>query len=200
MDEMAIDFPAEFIGLCGRDGVRPEKVIRQFIADVCGLPYSSGSDERILAQRYYERCGYTHIGVVPERRQKVADGLVEWSGVTPFRVGQAPPMILLNTVNSVDDLTDGFACLSTDFLGTGENVDTRTPVIHLIYGGQHYRSYRTYATENLSGTDNASEVIQVHAGLKEDGDDLWKFHLSLRSKILMVEERLNSVMAALRKT
>jgi hypothetical protein len=189
MNEMAIDLPAEFIGLCTRDGVRPEKVIRQFIADVCGLPYSSGSDERILAQRYYERCGYTHIGVVPERLQKVADGLVEWSGVTPFRVGQTPPMILLNTLNSIDDLKDGFACLSTDFLGTSENVDIRNPVIHLVYGGHRYRSYRT----------QASEVIQVHAGLKEDRGDLWKFYLSLRSKILMVEERLNLVTAALQK-
>ena len=61
--------PDEFIALCQRDGVPPELVLRGFIADLCELMswashprtdgYSSnGSDERSLANEYYERVGY----------------------------------------------------------------------------------------------------------------------------------------------
>ena len=61
--------PPEFIALCRRDQVAPETVLRGFIADLCGIinwadepradGYSSnGSDERRMAEEYYERVGY----------------------------------------------------------------------------------------------------------------------------------------------
>ena len=61
--------PPEFIDLCRHDQVAPETVLRGFIADLCGIinwadapradGYSSnGSDERRMAEEYYERVGY----------------------------------------------------------------------------------------------------------------------------------------------
>ena len=58
-----------FVALCRRDKVAPKTVLRGFIADLCGIVsyvanpradgYSNnGSDERRLAQEYYERVGY----------------------------------------------------------------------------------------------------------------------------------------------
>lgn len=69
--KLTIDLPIEFIELCEGDGVTPETVLRGFIADLCGLHnyvaaprqdgYSSnGSDERSMAQDYYERVGYPY--------------------------------------------------------------------------------------------------------------------------------------------
>lgn len=69
---LVIDAPAEFIELCKRDGVEPSTVLRGFIADLCGIMnwqsdpredgYSSnGSDERDMAEAYYERCGYSWL-------------------------------------------------------------------------------------------------------------------------------------------
>ena len=66
---VTLTLPDEFVALCGRDGIEPDFVLRGFIADLCGLVswasgprtdgYSSnGSDEREIAQRYYERVGY----------------------------------------------------------------------------------------------------------------------------------------------
>lgn len=66
---ITLDLPPEFVGLCRHDGVDPEFVLRGFIADLCGLVIwvshpridgycSNGSDERQLAQAYYERVGY----------------------------------------------------------------------------------------------------------------------------------------------
>jgi hypothetical protein len=69
MRVIALALPPEFIRLCESDGVKPEIVLRGFIADLCGIMnwsnhprvdgYSSnGSDERRLAEEYYERVGY----------------------------------------------------------------------------------------------------------------------------------------------
>lgn len=66
---VSIALPEEFLELCQQDRVRPERVLRAFIADLCGLVSyaaapredgycTSGSDERDLAQAYYDRCGY----------------------------------------------------------------------------------------------------------------------------------------------
>jgi hypothetical protein len=66
---VTIELPVEFIKLCERDHVKPETVLRGFIADLCGIMnwannpradgYSSnGSDERGRATEYYERVGY----------------------------------------------------------------------------------------------------------------------------------------------
>jgi hypothetical protein len=48
--------PPEFIAMCEADGVSPGEVLNGFLADLCGLDGSHGSDERDLAQRYYDRC------------------------------------------------------------------------------------------------------------------------------------------------
>jgi hypothetical protein len=66
---VTIELPAEFIRLCERDQVKPEVVLRGFIADLCGLISwandprpdgycSNGSDERDYAAAYYDRVGY----------------------------------------------------------------------------------------------------------------------------------------------
>jgi hypothetical protein len=56
--------PLEFVELCERDGVEPAEVLRGFIADLCELrteDYNTGgSDERMLAEQYYDRRGYPH--------------------------------------------------------------------------------------------------------------------------------------------
>lgn len=70
--QITIDLPEEFIELCREDGIKPETVLRGFIADLCELMnwaanpredgYSSnGSDERRLAREYYERVGYPYL-------------------------------------------------------------------------------------------------------------------------------------------
>jgi len=67
--KVTLQLPPEFIDLCQRDQVEPEVVLRGFIADLCGIMnwaknprtdgYSSnGSDERRMAEEYYERVGY----------------------------------------------------------------------------------------------------------------------------------------------
>jgi hypothetical protein len=48
--------PPEFIAMCEADGVSPGQVLNGFLADLCGLEGSHGSDERDLAQQYYDRC------------------------------------------------------------------------------------------------------------------------------------------------
>jgi len=61
--------PPEFIRLCQRDQVEPDLVLRGFIGDLCGIMNwsnnpradgygSNGSDERRMAEEYYERVGY----------------------------------------------------------------------------------------------------------------------------------------------
>ena len=70
--KISIEIPAEFLELCKLDKINPEEVIRGFIADLCHIHnyandprpdgYSSnGSDERMLANQYYERVGYPYI-------------------------------------------------------------------------------------------------------------------------------------------
>lgn len=74
---LTIELPPEFIELCQADNVTPELVLRGFIADLAGIMnwaaspradgYSSnGSDERRMAQAYYERAGYSWL-YKPER-------------------------------------------------------------------------------------------------------------------------------------
>ena len=65
-ETLVINIPREFINLCEKSRLRPETVLRGFIADLCDLmnwaycpredDYSSnGSDERRMAQLYFER-------------------------------------------------------------------------------------------------------------------------------------------------
>lgn len=70
-NRLIIELPEEFIHRCQGDGVTPEIVLRGFIADLCGIINwhaspredgygSNGSDERSMAQDYYERVGYPY--------------------------------------------------------------------------------------------------------------------------------------------
>lgn len=65
-----IDLPEELIALCDIDNITSERVLKGFIADLCKIfryvdnpradGYSSnGSDERDMAGKYYDRCGYS---------------------------------------------------------------------------------------------------------------------------------------------
>lgn len=69
--KIEIDLPIEFIEICSADGVKPETVLRGFIADLAEIKnfannprdddYSSnGSDERRIANEYYQRVGYPY--------------------------------------------------------------------------------------------------------------------------------------------
>lgn len=78
--------PEKFVSMCERHAVKPEFVIQQFIRDLCSLQGSSGSDERLYAQLYYERCGYAFMAgveddIVPERLSQAADGLAALAGM-----------------------------------------------------------------------------------------------------------------------
>jgi hypothetical protein len=63
-NEITLPLPPEFIALCKEDQITPEIVLRGFIADLCDLrtvEYSTnGSDERNLAEMYYDRVGYPY--------------------------------------------------------------------------------------------------------------------------------------------
>ena len=58
---VTLELPSEFVALCARDKVAPEIVLRGFIADLCEIRgelaegYQSSSDERMMAQMYYDR-------------------------------------------------------------------------------------------------------------------------------------------------
>lgn len=74
---ITLTLPDEFVSLCRQDGVKPEVVLRGFIADLCEIiswqssprkdGYSSnGSDERRMARAYYERCGWPYLFREPD--------------------------------------------------------------------------------------------------------------------------------------
>jgi len=78
---VTLTLPEEFLNLCESDLQTPEKILRGFIADLCGLiswhsspradGYSSnGSDERAMAQAYYDRVGYGHWAMSIRKNQK----------------------------------------------------------------------------------------------------------------------------------
>jgi hypothetical protein len=78
--------PEEFASMCRRHDVTPEIVIRQFIRDLCHLEGTSGSDERLYAQLYYERCGYAMMAgvddaIIPERLNEAANLLANMAGM-----------------------------------------------------------------------------------------------------------------------
>ena len=47
-----------FFEMCERDGTTPAEVLEGFICDLTEAERTRGSDERMLATQYYERCGY----------------------------------------------------------------------------------------------------------------------------------------------
>jgi len=50
-----------FIEKCFRDGTTPAEVLEGFICDLTGAERTRGSDERMYAGQYYERCGYGYF-------------------------------------------------------------------------------------------------------------------------------------------
>lgn len=52
---------AAFIEMCFRDGTTPAEVLEGFICDLTGAERTRGSDERMYAGQYYERCGYGYF-------------------------------------------------------------------------------------------------------------------------------------------
>jgi hypothetical protein len=69
-EQIRLGLPNEFIALCNEVRMTPAAVLHGFIADLCRLRrtdgprddglVSNGSDERMLALQYFERCGYHH--------------------------------------------------------------------------------------------------------------------------------------------
>lgn len=70
-EALMIDIPREFEQLCREYGTTPEEVLRGFIADAAGLQNyvdeprgdgydSNGSDERMMAEHYFERAYSIH--------------------------------------------------------------------------------------------------------------------------------------------
>lgn len=70
-DHLRLGLPSEFVELCERNKTTPREVLHGFIADLCelrnyvNLPRadelsSNGSDERDLADQYFERVGYRY--------------------------------------------------------------------------------------------------------------------------------------------
>ncbi|MCJ8237407.1 hypothetical protein [Peteryoungia algae] len=86
-----IPVPEKFVKMCERHQVTPEHVLQQFIHDLCHLEGSSGSDERLYAQLYYERCGYAFSAqvdedIVPKRLDEPANTLAAMAGLArPYK-------------------------------------------------------------------------------------------------------------------
>jgi hypothetical protein len=70
--QVRLGLPDEFYALCDQCKVTPQTVLHGFIADLCELRgsaagprpdrlASNGSDERMLAQHYFARCGYADM-------------------------------------------------------------------------------------------------------------------------------------------
>ena len=60
---LTMTLPDEFLELCQSVNETPASILSSFIADLCGMdgpsPYiTSGSDERMFAEEYFDRCGY----------------------------------------------------------------------------------------------------------------------------------------------
>jgi hypothetical protein len=64
---LVLQVPSEFIFFCTSRGLKPESILRAFIADLCEIHNwancpreddygSNGSDERMYANAYFERC------------------------------------------------------------------------------------------------------------------------------------------------
>jgi len=59
---LTLTLPDDFLKLCEEVNTTPAAVLEGFIADLCDLregPYvTNGSDERLFAEQYFDRCGY----------------------------------------------------------------------------------------------------------------------------------------------
>lgn len=68
---VTLELPEEFLELCEEVKTPPATVLRGFIADLCDLRsgdyVTNGSDERDMAERYFERCGYRFMAREEEK-------------------------------------------------------------------------------------------------------------------------------------
>ena len=56
--ELTDEDTADFVRKCYQDGTTPAEVLEGFINDLIAGSRTRGSDERMYAEQYYERCGY----------------------------------------------------------------------------------------------------------------------------------------------
>ena len=60
---LTLKLPQDFIDLCEEMEVEPGRLLKSFVADLCDLSEgeynTDGSDERMYAWQYVERCGYS---------------------------------------------------------------------------------------------------------------------------------------------
>ena len=79
--KVTLTLPDEFIDLCEADLQKPEVVLRGFIADLAGIVSwcsnpradryaSNGSDERRMAEDYYNRVGYPYMAEIIRQQQQ----------------------------------------------------------------------------------------------------------------------------------
>ena len=59
--ELSDEDVRSFTDKCRDDGTTPEEVLEGFINDLIGGSQTRGSDERMLARQYYDRCGYGYF-------------------------------------------------------------------------------------------------------------------------------------------
>ena len=76
---LALVLPDAFLKLCDEVGETPATILEGFIADLCGLEggereegyITNGSDERDMAEAYFDRCGYRWRAEEKREREKV---------------------------------------------------------------------------------------------------------------------------------
>ena len=59
--ELSDEDVRRFTDICRNDGTTPEEVLGGFINDLIGGSQTRGSDERMLARQYYDRCDYGYF-------------------------------------------------------------------------------------------------------------------------------------------
>ena len=72
----------DYIDVCklaGSHGISVEELLQNFINDLICSDYSNGSDERMYARQYFDRCSF---GMFPE--QTFLSHLIEFDGIEDF--------------------------------------------------------------------------------------------------------------------
>ena len=65
--KLTIEDAKEFWEKCYKDGTTPAEVLEGFVNDLVWGSHTNGSDERDLANEYYDRCGYgTYLRGTPQ--------------------------------------------------------------------------------------------------------------------------------------
>lgn len=92
MRNLTMVLPDEFLQICQEVDATPAAILEGFIADLCHLeeaPYfTNGSDERLFAEQYFERCGYRFMAELVKRQRgvmaKQTEGTHSRRGEPPF--------------------------------------------------------------------------------------------------------------------